>query len=758
MKMRKYCKLPAILLALILLTVSLGACAKDKTEGSSQPEHKPGDVSGQARGRYTERSVTLPPELAEQSIQHIFAADNVLHLLTMKELDDGICLQEWVCQDGTFTEVTQDWLAGLKLPATDWIEARLAQNSAGEQFLYTGYAQGTDSGFAFIGHLWKGTAEGAADITPEKWTVPNDAELGGYEMIQDLAALDNNTLAVLTLSGMDILSATDGSVLASEPSAAYYEGNIASDGKNVYLCSSDFNGSLIEKRVDGRMDGALTIPFPSKDSSREVMSYGTGSLFVAALKGGALIAMGEDGIFRLPEGAAEDGWEQLLAGIDTDFSTPDCWCRNIAALENGGIYALFMANEEQKLNFYQFDPDAVLEVTQTLKLYTVYESSLLKQAAAMYHKLHPEVLIDIEYEFPLYSADIPDYDTIYKKLNTRLFGEDAPDILIMDHLNMDTYARQGLLQDLEDIIRPLEENGELLSNITGAYRGEDGKRYAVPLLFEFTLALGRDIAPENMRSMEALADFLSRADHGYLGEQTVAGLVDTFYPFFCEKIVHDKQLDRETLGTYLGYLKKIADNSDIVSVRSGDEDAVSVSGMWSLTTKAKLAFEKAQGFTDCMAPMSMVDLIKGDFTAFENSFTPCLQTGISSKSRYSDTARDFLKFALSREVQDHEFSQGFPVNSGSLKAQSQKDNSAIGFYTMIPGEDGSVLEFEGKPFSRETAERLYALCEALDTPTKKDTKIRNTLVECLEDYLKGTRSMEDTIGKIEDSLKMYLAE
>ena len=189
MKMRKYCKLPAILLALILLTVSLGACAKDKTEGSSQPEHKPGGASGQARGRYTERSVTLPPELAEQSIQHIFAADNVLHLLSMKELDDGIRLQEWVCQDGTFTEVTQDWLAGLKLPATDWIEARLAQNSAGEQFLYAGYAQETDSGFAFIGHLWKGTAEGAADITPEKWTVPNDAELGGYEMIQDLPPL-----------------------------------------------------------------------------------------------------------------------------------------------------------------------------------------------------------------------------------------------------------------------------------------------------------------------------------------------------------------------------------------------------------------------------------------------------------------------------------------------------------------------------------------------------------------------------------------
>ena len=142
-----------------------------------------------------------------------------------------------------------------------------------------------------------------------------------------------------------------------------------------------------------------------------------------------------------------------------------------------------------------------------------------------------------------------------------------------------------------------------------------------------------------------------------------------------------------------------------------------------------------------MVPMSMVDYIKGDFTAFENSFTPSLQTGICAKSRYKDTARDFLQFALSRQVQDFEYSRGFPVNSQSLEEQSQKH-----------------LEFESTPYSKETSERLIALCKALDTPTREDAKIREVLLECLGEYLKGTRSLEDTTTKIEDGLKMYLAE
>lgn len=753
MKKTKSSKLPAILLVLSLFTGALGACGKDAPEeaGTSGPEG--GGASGAAGGRYVEKQMELPEELADSAVVQMYTVENTLHLLATKKQGENVHLEEWAYQDGAFTNVTQDWLGTMELPETDWLDVKLVQSSDGTQFLYAGYvAEGEES---FRGHLWKGGADGAVDITPEKWSVP-DENWGGYEMVQGLAALDNGTLAVLSYTSLDILSAQDGSVLESEAPSVIYGKDVITDGENVYLCSSDSTGSQIEKRKDGKREDVLTIPFSAGGSGDgTIVIGGSGSFFLDVLKDGTLIAASENGIFRLLPDAPEGEWERLVSGMETDFSISDFWCLNLAAGEDGRIYALFQTNEGQKLNCYEYDPNAVSQVTQVLKLYTVYESSLLKQAAALYHKAHPEVLIEIESEYPLYFDDTPDYDAVYKKLNTMLMGEDAPDILVMDHLNMDSYAQRGLLEDLDDVVRPLEESGELLSNITGAYVGEDGKRYVVPLQFGFTFALGRDIASEDMNSLEAMADFLSQADYSYLGSKTVDELVDLFYPYFCDRIVRDKALDKENLSRYLGYLKVIADNSGMIDKRPENEVSF---GMWDLASTAKLALADANGFVDCMFPMSMVDYIKGDYTAFENSFVPSVQMGICTKSRYSDTAGDFLKFALSREVQDSDYYNGFPVNSLSLKMQSEKDRSNVTAATMIMADDGSYLEFDSKPYSQETAKKLIDICGTVDRPVKEDAKIREVLIECLGGYLNGTESPEETIQKIEDGLKMYLAE
>lgn len=751
MKKTRGGKLLAAMLTLCLCAGALGACGKDGASDGSRPEPGEGSSPGQTKGKYVEKAAELPAELADGSIAQMYAADNTLHLLVMKEQDGKIRLQEWICEDGAFQEVTRDWLASMELPDVSWVEAKLIQGPDDTQYLYAGYAEpspgedtASEEGSAFTGHLWRGTAEGAVEITPEKWTVP-DEQWGSYEMIQGLAALNNGSLLSLSYGCLDILSGQDGTVLESEPvSGMAYEGDVVTDGENVYLCSSDASGSQIEKRKEGKKDGALWIPFP-----------GAGSFFLDALKDGTLIAAGETGIFRHGGNAPDEEWERLIAGMDTDFSMPDCWCLNLAALENGGIYGLFQTDEGQKLNLYEYDPDAVSEVTTVLKLYTVYESSLLSQAAAMYHKAHPEVVIEIESEYPQYFYDTPDYDSVYKKLNTMLMGENAPDILVMDHLNMDSYASRGLLEDLGGVLNPLEESGELLKNITGVYTGEDGKRYVVPLQFRFTLAMGRDIKPEDMSSLEALAEFLSRTDYSYMGDKTVDELVDLFYPYFCGRIVKDKELDKEALGRYLGYLKAVADNSGIIDKRPEDEIGY---GMWELAANAKLALSDAAGFNDCLFPMSIVDYIKGDFTAFENSFIPSIQMGICAKSEYVDTAKDFLRFALSEQVQDTETYRGFPVNSRSLQKQADKDRSNMTAATMIMADDGSYLEFESKPYSKDTAKRLTDVCRALDTPVREDAKIREVLIEALGGYLKGTETLDDAIQKIEDGLKMYLAE
>lgn len=768
MKKTKGGKLLAALLVLSLCMGVLGACGKDGQEGNSQPGPGGGTSSGQTKGKYVEKTVELPAELGSGAIAQMYAVENTLHFLVMKDQDGKIRLQEWVYEDGAFTEVTRDWLASMELPGTDWVEAKLIQGSDDTQYLYAGYVEGASNkeetsagedasageGASFMGHLWKGTADGAVEITPEKWSVP-DEQWGSYEMIQGLAALDNGNLLIISYTSMDILSGQDGAVLESEPLAgSYYEGNVVADGGYVYLC--DASMGQIEKRKDGRKEEVQTISFPTGNSDSDVMAFGSaGSLAFDALKDGTLIAGDETGIFKYFGDGAEGAWEQLIAGRDTDFSMPDCWCLSLAALENGGIYGLFQTNGAQKLNLYEYDPNGVSEVTQVLKLYTVYESSLLKQAAAMYHRAHPEVVIEIESEYPQYFYGTPDYDAVYKKLNTMLMGEDAPDLVVMDHLNIDSYAQKGLLEDLNDVLKAMEESGELLANITGAYVGEDGSRYVVPLQFSFTLAMGRDITATDMSSLETLAGFLSQADYSYLGSLTVDELVDMFYTYFCDKMVKDKALDKEALGRCLEDLKAIGDNSGMIDKRQEDEVSY---GMWDLSAKAKLAFVEAGGFTDCMFPMSIVDYIKGDFTVFENSFIPSAQTGICTKSKYADTAKDFLKFALSEEVQNSDTYQGFPVNSRALQNQADKDRSNMAAVAAIMGDDGGYLEFESKPYSKETAKRLVDMCKALDKPVKEDTKIREVLIESLGGYLSGTQSLDETIGKIEDGLKMYLAE
>ena len=239
-----------------------------------------------------------------------------------------------------------------------------------------------------------------------------------------------------------------------------------------------------------------------------------------------------------------------------------------------------------------------------------------------------------------------------------------------------------------------------------------------------------------------------------MGSQTVGELVDKFYPYFCEDIINGKELDKDTLGQYLEYLKTIAGNSGIAASRGVDESCFS---MWDLATEAKLAFEEAEGYNDCMFPMAIADYVQGEYTAFEKSFIPSMQMGICTKSSYIDTAKDFMRYALSEEIQDTDYYSGFPVNLASLEKQSHADRSEAEAETGLL-IDGKFEVFQILDYPPETADRLLALCKTLNKPIKRDSLIREVLIEALEGYLNDTQSKEDTIAKIEGGLKMYLAE
>ena len=709
------------------------------------------------KGRYVETELSLPEEWKDKNISQIFRSGDELHFLVAGGSEGQTTLEEWKLGEGdTLTEVTKDWLKALPegkdLENSD--SFTLLQDAEGNQYLYGNCYRDEESSSA---HLWKEVDGNALDITPQKWLEPMDMDgYRFYDTPQYVTLTEDGLLVGLSYFSLDVVLAQDGSLVSSQESDSLIDSGTLADNKwvsavgdTLYLAQADEQGNvngLLQMQLDGS-NGAKSkgeIPF-SQDSYS--------SAYFSVLEDGTVYAADADGFFRCDVG--DTNWQKLLQGIDTGFSLSDQWCRDIVALSDGSVYAWFGSESGDKIMIYRYDPDAVTEVTEELTLYTVEESFFLQQAAVQYHKQHPEILIHVDAAISMtdkYSGNA-DYQQIYQDLNTSLTSGNGPDLMVMDHLKLDTYASKGLLLDLQEILQPMEEDGTLLSNITTAYQEADGRRYAVPLQFGLLLAVGRDVQPEEMSSMDAIAKAVSGKTESYMGDRTCGELVEEFYPLIVDDILQNRQVNRDTLHPWLEDLKKIADNCGILPSRKEGRAA----NIWDLGSDVRLVLQETDGFNEAMMPYAVAELLNANVASMENAFYPKMIIGINSRSEHVETAKDFLRFALSEELQSVDTYEGFPVNAKALETQAAADRSMAEAYTTYD-IDGSTVEFAIKSYSEETANHLMELCQAATLCLKEDTQIETSLTESLQAYLNGQASVEEAMDAVEGSLKMYLAE
>lgn len=709
------------------------------------------------KGRYVETELSLPEEWKDKNISQIFRSGDELHFLVAGGSEGQTTLEEWKLGEGdTLTEVTKDWLKALPegkdLENSD--SFTLLQDAEGNQYLYGNCYRDEESSSA---HLWKEVDGNALDITPQKWLEPMDMDgYRFYDTPQYVTLTEDGLLVGLSYFSLDVVLAQDGSMVSIQESDSLIDSGTLADNKwvsavgdTLYLAQADEQGSvngLLQMQLDGN-NGAKAkgvIPF-SQDSYS--------SAYFSVLEDGTVYAADADGFFHCDAG--DTNWQKLLEGIDTSFSMSDQWCRDIVALSDGSVYAWFGSESGDKIMIYRYDPDAVTEVTEELTLYTVEESFFLQQAAVQYHKQHPEILIHVDAAISMtdkYSGNA-DYQQIYQDLNTSLTSGNGPDLMVMDHLKLDTYASKGLLLDLQEILQPMEEDGTLLSNITTAYQEADGRRYAVPLQFGLLLAVGRDVQPEEMSSMDAIAKAVSGKTESYMGDRTCGELVEEFYPLIVDDILQNRQVNRDTLHPWLEDLKKIADNCGILPSRKEGRAA----NIWDLGSDVRLVLQETDGFNEAMMPYAVAELLNANVVSMENAFYPKMVLGINSRSEHVETAKEFLRFALSEELQSVDTYEGFPVNAKALETQAAADRSMAEAYTTYD-IDGSTAEFAIKAYSEETANHLMELCRAATLCLKEDTQIETSLTESLQAYLNGQASVEEAMDAVEGSLKMYLAE
>ena len=256
-----------------------------------------------------------------------------------------------------------------------------------------------------------------------------------------------------------------------------------------------------------------------------------------------------------------------------------------------------------------------------------------------------------------------------------------------------------------------------------------------------------------IKSKKVIAKAVSGKTESYMGDRTCGELVEEFYPLIVDDILQNRQVNRDSLRPWLEDLKKIADNCGILPSRKEGRAA----NIWDLGSDVKLVLQETDGFNQAMTPYAVAELLNANVVSVENAFYPKMVIGINSRSEHVEIAKDFLRFALSEELQSVDTYEGFPVNAKALETQAAADRSMAEAYTTYD-IDGTSAEFVIKSYSEETAKQLMELCKAATLCLKEDTQIETSLTESLQAYLNGQASVEEAMDAVEGSLKMYLAE
>lgn len=732
----------AVLLSLALVAGTVG-CGKEKTDSTSGQ-----DMAAGSKGRYVETAMELPEGVSAADIVQIGKKDGRLFFLHEVNADEEhVTFEEYVLNENGFEKAEDSWIQSLVLPAGLW-QFRSAYGPDGKSFVYTQF----EAEEGYIGHLYTaGEGNQAVEITPQSWKEKQEYDgYAYYDYPNCIGFADSDTLVGVFYDRMEFYQADTGEMTGEQPVSGNHAEQVTAGKDGFYLLSCTDMGSFdgVEKYQTGQSEPAETIDFTEKADS---------SVFCDVLNDGTIIVTADTGFYQWKKETGE--WEKLIPVEFTSLAMETMWCQSIAAMEDGTLYAQYQAQEESEaaLMQYVYDPELATAPEKVLTVYTIYECPVLKQSAAMFQKKHPEVQVQVETELTydqMYSDDV-DMNSIYAALNAKILAGEAADILVLDGMNQNAFAEKKLLLDIDDVITPMEESGELLRNITGSYRQADGARYVVPLRFGLTLLVGRDVDAKTIQSMESMAELFSTMSESVLGVRTVEDLAAEFVPFFTDVIVKNKELDKEALEHYLEELKVIGTNCGIVKDYG---EAYRSPGIWEIASTVQAAFYEADGFNQTMLPVSAAKLVNGTVSCFENAYTPKAQAAIYSQTKEPELAKEFLQFALSLEIQKNDFYDGFPVNADALEQQAQRDRSDATAYTTIMLEDGSSIGFEIKDFDDAQKEQLVEMCRQADRKVLADEEVNAKLADALAGYLDGSKSLSETVNQVESGLRMYLAE
>lgn len=478
--------------------------------------------------------------------------------------------------------------------------------------------------------------------------------------------------------------------------------------------------------------------------------------------------------------------EQVIDGSLSSLGDPTY---SILAMTMNDKNEFFAAYNDGKIVKFTYDATVPSVPSDKITVYSLSEDDLVKQTISAYQTQNPDMFV--EYQIGIDEGGVTREDAL-KKLNTQLLSGNGPDVIMLDGMNIDTYAEKGVLMDLSDIVNDVNQSDGLYMNLMEQFQ-TNANLYAVPAKFYIPVILGDSDYVDHVEDYQSIADMTEKARDAYpdtsiLSVCSATGIMRRFMPV-CAPTWKDEngQLNQSKIREFLEQSKRLYD----VEMNGTPEEYIE-------QYKQKLIDADGRNFEEEKYFMMLLDtsylmqqspfaygeiidagtyrtmlsvprisglentLIKLMSGQCNNVYHPESIVGINAATKNVDAAGQFVRMMLSTTVQET-LQFGIPVNKKALPKQFAYDESELGedggqYYMSFSMKDGIRFSYTIYPVDQEGINKLESWIAQFDTPYLRDIVLETAVYTEGAKYIEGIQDIDSAVKAIANSVEIYLSE
>lgn len=455
------------------------------------------------------------------------------------------------------------------------------------------------------------------------------------------------------------------------------------------------------------------------------------------------------GIQRLSQNGTV--WENIADGSLNSMGSPSYSINAITKSAENDFYVMLEGqNGKRELRYYYYDKDIAAVPSKTLRVVSLEESNLVRQAITQFQNENQDVKVDYKV---LTQEGITTSDGV-KLLNTELLAGKGADVLILDGLPTRDYIEKGILMELGAVIKPLTEKGELLPNILESSKIND-LTYMVPAQIGIPILYGNKKGVEaGEKSLSDFTKFVSTLDTPVFGGKVYGNkdlLGDLTLYYGSEFIDNTKEINKEDLAKFLEDAKNISVQTQTEKGSILTEEMRNYSLMFSSMIAdgyGECGITELKSLVDLYAPLEAIKRIKGSYTGIGSLYIPHTMAGINNNAGEKELASAFITMMLSEEIGKSCNEGGLPINQKALE-----------YFITLPDDFlMTVDDFSATRPEDKKIEEFVQLCKEVNVMSQADSFLLEMIKNEADSCFSNEKTAEESAGQFSEKTKAYRAE